>query len=236
MRDIILLGMAREESTRIRDKMTRPFGDTSLFEIYLNKLIKISKMRNSPFSRVILALNKNDEILWSLSHNLPSPLEVIERSDWSVQEATKPSDLFHYLKDYDEEYIFRLNACFPFITPETILFGAEYFKNNPNIKSMTCVKERNNWFWDPQTNKSLTLGDPSHTTMQQSKMIYESVHCYHILNRKSLLKDILWQLKPNDPHLYVVSDSIEYIDIDTETEFQIAEAVWKVYEDLWEKK
>ena len=60
-RDVILLGMAREGSQRIEDKMLRPFGDTTLFDIYLSKLEKMARMRDSPFSKVVLALNKYDE-------------------------------------------------------------------------------------------------------------------------------------------------------------------------------
>lgn len=237
-RDLILLGIAREGSIRVEDKMTRNFGNTTLFGIYLKKLIQISRMKNSPFSRVVLALNKNDKQLWNLAttSNIPSPLEVIERNDFSVKEATKPADLFHFLDNYAEEYVVRINACFPFLTPETIITATNYFVKHPKLKTMTCVKERSNWFWNPETNKPITLVDKSFTTTQQSKTLYESVHCLHILNRENVLNNILWNLESNDPYLYVVSESIEFLDIDSETEFQICEAVWKVYEDIWSKK
>ena len=235
-RDVILLGIARESSTRMEDKMLRPFDNTTLFKIYLDKLVKISRMKTSPFSRVVLALNKNDRRLWNIATKQHSPLEIVERSDFSVGDATQPSDLFHYLKNYSEDYVIRVNACFPFLTPETIITATNYFKNKPGIKTLTCVKERSNWFWNPETGKPITLSDKSFTTTQQSKPIFESVHCFHILNRKNLLNNILWNFEPNDPHLYVVSDSIEFLDIDTNTEFQICESVWKVYENLWCKK
>lgn len=235
MKEIILLGMARESSTRLQDKMLRPFDNTTLFDIYLYNLSKIEYAKNSPFSKVILALNKKDKRLWKKAEQYKN-LILQERDDFSVEEATKPSDLFHYLKDYKEKYVARLNACFPFITPQTIIEIANYFKNTPNLKTLTCVKERNNWFWNPKTQKPITLEDKSFTTTQQSTPIYESVHCLHILNRKNLLNNVLWNLKPNDPYLYVVSDSIEFLDIDTETEFRICEAVWKVYEKIWKQK
>jgi len=230
MRDIILLGMAREESTRHPNKMLRPFGDTTLFDIHLDLLHQVATMENSPFTRVILALNKKDKRLWERAfwtiYHRKSPIILVERNDWSVQGATKPSELFHYLSDYEEPYVMRVNACFPLLKADTLIKGAEFFKSHPKIKSMTCVKERKNWFWNPSDGKPLTLGDTTHTTMQQSRAIYESVHCFHILNRQSILNDVLWNLNRNDPYLYVLPESIEFIDIDTETEFQIAESVW----------
>lgn len=232
-RNLILLGIAREGSKRLENKMLRPFGNTTLFNIYLDKLVKISRMKDSPFSKVVLALNKNDKRLWQIAKKQSSPLEIIERNDFSAKEATKPADLFHFLDNYKEDYVVRINACFPFLTPETIITTTNYFIEHPEVKTMTCIKERSNWFWNPETNKPITFVDKSFTTTQQSKTIYESVHCLHILNRKDILNNILWNLKPNDPYLYVVSDSIEFLDIDTETEFKICEAVWKTYENLW---
>jgi len=234
-RNLILLGIAREGSQRIEDKMLRPFGNTTLFKIYLDKLVKISRMKDSPFSRVVLAINKNDKRLWRIAKKQNSPLELIERNDFSAGEATKPADLFHYLDRYKTDYVVRINGCFPFLTSETIISATKYFMEHPEVKTMTCVKERSNWFWNPETNKPITLVDKSFTTTQQSKTIYESVHCFHILNRKDILNNILWNLKSNDPFLYVVSDSIEFLDIDTETEFKICEAVWKTYASFWHR-
>jgi len=79
MREMILLGMAREESTRIKDKMTRPFGDTTLFDIHLSFLTTIASMEGSPFTKVVLALNKNDKKLW-------------DRAYWRIYKYEKTTD------------------------------------------------------------------------------------------------------------------------------------------------
>lgn len=234
-RDLILLGLAREGSQRLENKMLRSFGNTTLFDIYVDKLEKIANMEDSSFTKVVLALNPNDKRLWKIAKEKCKKTIIEVRSDFSVKEATKPADLFHYLDNYKEDYVVRVNACFPFLTTNTILSATKYFVEHPELKTMTCIKERSNWFWNPETNKPITLVDTSFTTTQQSKTIYESVHCFHILNRKDILNNVLWNLKSNDPYLYVVSDSIEFLDIDTETEFQICEAVWKTYESIWNR-
>ena len=235
-RDLLLLGIAREGSIRLENKMLRPFGNTTLFNIYIEKLEQISRMPNSPFSKVVLALNKNDKNLWRIANDVCTRVIIEERDDFSVRDATKPVDLFHFLNNYDESHFMRVSACFPFLKPETIVEAAQYFKHHKDIKTMTAVKECRNWFWNPTTNEPITLLNKTFTTTQQSKMLYQSVHCFHILNRQDILNDILWNLKPNDPYLYVVTDSIEFLDIDTEAEFQVCEAVWKVYEELWRNK
>ena len=231
---MILLGMAREGSQRMNDKMFRPFGNTTLFDIYVEKLDMIAEQTNT-FSHVVLALSKKDKTLWNIAKRKGKHITIQERNNFSIGEATEPADLFHYLDNYDEKHVMRVNGCFPFLSAETIDTCAHFF-NAHNFKTMTCVKERNNWFWNPQTNKPLTLTNKTFTTTQQSQPLYESVHAFHILNRKDILNNILWNLKKDDPYLFVVPDCIEYLDIDTETEFQICEAVWKVYEELWKKQ
>ena len=46
--------------------MTRAFGDTTLYDIYLKKLEEINNSKR-PFSNIIMALNKNDSVLWNKS-------------------------------------------------------------------------------------------------------------------------------------------------------------------------
>ena len=74
---LLILGTARESSSRIENKMTRKFLDTSLYEIYLKKLESISSLY-----KVAMAINKNDTTIWNLTKN--TSLEVIERNDKSV--------------------------------------------------------------------------------------------------------------------------------------------------------
>ena len=226
MRKILLMGTAREESSRVQYKMTRPFGDSTLFEIFLDKFERIAS-RNTPFSNVIMCINKNDRVLWNMTKGVQN-VRIQERNDFSAREATEPKDLFHYLENYSEDYVMWVNACFPLLSLQSIINGANVFQNNDNIKSLHCVKKVSNWFWDPKTFKPITLDKVSDTTTQQSMPMYESVHCYHIHKISDLLEhNKLWSFKKNDPYLHMVPESVEYLDIDTQTEFEIAEAVWR---------
>jgi CMP-N-acetylneuraminic acid synthetase len=224
MRRLLLMGTAREESTRTKNKMTRPFGNSTLYEIYLRKFEEISCL-DHPFSNIIMAINKNDLKLWNLSKQ--SSIKIQERSDFSAKEASLPADIYEYLQYYDEEYVMWVNACFPFLKPETIIKVARIFIKDEKMKSLHCVKERKNWFWDPETKKPITLEKKSHTMTQESKSIYESVHCFLIHNIKTILKENkLWDFKFNDPYLYVVPETLEFFDIDTEEELDICDTLW----------
>ena len=78
-KSILILGTAREESSRLEDKMTRKFDKTSLYRIYLNKLEKIYNSLSYPTA---ISINKNDKRLWEATKN--TSIEIIERNDKSV--------------------------------------------------------------------------------------------------------------------------------------------------------
>jgi len=225
MKKILLMGASRQKSTRVKDKMIRPFGDTTLFKLYLQKLESI-KQYDNPFDDIILALNKKDNILWNEASNYD--IKIQERNDFSSSDATLPKDIYHYLEDYKQDYVMWINACFPFLQIHTIIKAVKYFEKHEEINSLHCVKLRQNWFWNPKTNIPFNLEKTSDATTQQSLPVYESVHCFHIHNIKDLLeKNRYWSFKKNDPYLYKIDDSMEFLDIDTQMDFDICESVYK---------
>ena len=224
-RDIVLLGLAREKSSRIKNKMTTSFGDTSLYEIYLNKLEDISNAKN-PFSDIVMGLSKEDRILWELSKNAKIP--IIERTTFSAGAAKLPSDVYECLKGFNEKYMMWVNGCSAFLKPATINKIAEFFIKNDNMESLTVIKKRFNWFWDIKTNKPFTCDGKSDGSSELCEPLYEAVNCLHIHRIDALLKDNMWWgLEKNDPYLYVVDESTEFLDVDSPFDFEVAEAVWR---------
>lgn len=222
---LLLLGTARERSSRVKNKMTRPFAGSSLYEVYLKKFETITK-REHPFDNIGMAINRNDKILWAMSENTKVP--IIERNDESVTGIRKRSEELHFLEDMEEDYVMWVNGCLPFLKPETIIKAATFFKSaNGDIKSLTCVKYRYNWFWDSETKEAINNKDPKCVSTQGSPPLLETVHAFHIFSRQNLLEnDSYWNLEKNDPYLYVVQDDIEFLDIDTELDFKVCEIPW----------
>ena len=225
MRDIVLAGEARQGSRRVPNKMTKPFGDTTLFDIYLKKLEYIQSVKN-PFSSIIIGVNKKDTILWEKAQN--SSIEVVERNDVSVSDTTNPCDVYNFVGDCKEKYFMHVNGCFALLKPATIMNATKFFLRNKELDSLAPVKERHTWFWDIKTKKPFTIEGHSDGSTELCKPIYESVHCFYIHKISNVIdKNIWWDLKENDPYVYVMEDSEEWLDVDYPFEFEIAEAVWK---------
>ena len=221
-----MVGMARERSTRCKNKMIRDFAGTTIFDIYLNKLIDISTMDNCPFKDTIIAVNKNDKILWEKTSSAKA-IKLQERSDSSVAPDSVLSSNFSFLEDYDENYVMWINGCFPFLKTETVISAAKLFINNAKLKSLHCVKQVKNWFWDGN-GKPMTIRDKTLSRTQHAIPLFESVHCFHIFNRKYLLENCAyWDFTENNPYLHKVDAGIEFLDIDTELDFLICENLWR---------
>jgi len=227
MASIILVGLARENSVRVPHKMIRPFGDTTLFDIYIDKLKTISQM-NNPFSRVVIGINKNDKTLYSKSKEVG--LEIIERDDISTaKEIHSLTSTHNFLKDIDEEYIMTVNACFPFLTIDTMLSIANFFVESNYIKSLTCAKERYNHFWDFTTHKPINNKDPKCISTRVIPPILENVNHILIYGKDFIFKyDACWDYTKNNPYIYLVEENEECLDIDTPFDFRICEALYNV--------
>lgn len=224
MKDILLLGYARESSTRVKNKMTRKFGDTTLFDIYMQKLENIRNMDN-PFSNITMAIGFDDKLLWNKAHKYDVPITA--RSKESITSSIKDDcdKVYEYLNDFDEEYVMWINGCFPFLKEETIINIAEFFIKS-EYEGLHCVKDVQTWYWYPETGLPVWHLDGVSTVY--IKPIYESVHCCHIYKKDYLLKNnMYWSLVKDNPFLYKLTDDIEFMDIDTNVEFKVAEEVWK---------
>ena len=119
-----------------------------------------------------------------------------------------------------------INACYPLLKINTILDIVNFFNECPSIEGLHCVQSKKNWFW----NKDGLILNPDkkpniHT--QNMSPIYESVHCLHIYKRKYLLdNERYWSFTKDDPYLYVVDEDVQFLDIDTQLEFDILEEIW----------
>lgn len=225
-KDILLLGYAREKSTRVKNKMTRQFGDTSLYDIYLSKLEKI-KERENPFSDIIMAISPSDTELWSKS--LDSKIKIVKRNKYSVESGISNDcrKVYHYLEDFNQEYVMWINGCFPFLKVDTILDIAKFFIGS-KIDGLHCVKRRYTWFWDYKKRTIVNKENAGKISTVYFNPTLESVHCIHIYKRKYLLENnSYWKFVRNDPYLYEVDDNIEFLDIDNDVEFRLCEEIYK---------
>jgi len=221
---ILLLGHARENSTRTTDKMLRPFANTTLFNLYCYKFREL--MKNHKFSDVTMALYKDDKRLIDIAKKNGVPITYRKKASVTSSPDIDCRTLFHYLEDFDETHVAWINGCFPLLQTNTVIDIVTYF-TNCKLKSLHCVKRRHNWFWDDNTKLPINV-NPSVLATQLQKVLLESVHFMHIFDREYLLKhNQMFPFTKDNPYLYEVDDTIEFYDIDTEKEFDVCEVLYE---------
>ena len=217
MRDLAIVINARKNSQRCKNKLLRPFADSTVLDIALSKLNEINEFpcylaSGEPEIDSKLENYENVNHIWRSEDELNSDLPL--------------SRIYKYHERIDHKWIMFLNPCLVLLKTETIQDAAHQFATS-DWKALTAVIKNSNWFYD-QDMQPINNKDPKEISTKTSPWIYEVCHAFHIYNREHLLeKDSYWSHTCNeDPYLYEIS-KMESIDIDTEDEFVIAESIYK---------
>ena len=219
-RDLLICSTMRENSSRCRAKMVRPFYDTTMADIMMSKLEKLNKNYST-----ILAIYPGDKRLSAKIKDYD--IEIVERNKHSVTDANRCNETCSFLKDFEYSHVLWLNASAPFITIKTIKNVIKKFKEDKSVESIHVVKEINNWIWNIDFNP-INLSNLSFTRTQECNKTYASIHVLHLYNREYMLQTgRYWTLEPNNPFFYVVKDDFEFLDVDTEFDFRLCELIYQ---------
>jgi CMP-N-acetylneuraminic acid synthetase len=221
--NLLLISNAREQSNRCINKMTRTFGNTTLFDIHMSIMEEVQKKNNDIFDDIIVGVSDFDEKLWKMSQNYD--VKIQNRNKNSVTGGNGLSETLEYLKYYDQKYVMWVNASSPFISPDSILFFGDFFNKN-DMESLHAVRRRVTWFW--VDDKPINIAKKTNTQTQESQPVYESLHSFHIYNREYMLENNApWNFTENNPYLYkLFEDSLEFFDVDTEEDFKVCESIY----------
>lgn len=214
MKSVSVVINARLGSTRVKNKLMRPFADSCLIEIALEKLDKMDFFDN----RYLAAAEQSLIELADKYQNI----SILKRRSEAVIPGVNPQSVTfaHYL-DVPSEYIFVFNPCLPMIAVETIKAAHDYFQSTNHL-SYTSSVGTHDWVFDSNGN-ALTNKNPANLTTNQGESYSKAAHAFHIVSKK-VLKETghHWTFTKNDPHLVPIPRE-ETIDVDDILDFQFAE-------------
>lgn len=233
MSNLFLLGMEHECATRVPDKPLRPFAGTTLFDIYLKKFKALQGC--DLFCGQGVALWPGDKRLWAKAEAAGVP--IIERSEASAKGHGDYKVIFDFLEGIDAEWIVRVNDCAPFLQARTLRKFARlarmpiYGWGKPP-DGVTAVRPARGWYWD---DTGAPIGE--HRTNTQACPDWSvATHGVHVFEKRILLETgRCWERKHSyNPHTEGVFEPFEWIDIDTEEDFDLARRVAESFtEEEW---
>jgi len=217
---IIAVGQVRLNSTRCRRKMLRPFANTTLVELAVKRLANIAN-----FDGVYFGAHE-EELLEVARKHLPSSSIRVR-----TKEMANTDDLIlahSWLCDIDFDFCMWINSCHGHLKSKTLDQAVEVFRRG-RYKSMTAVRKRSIWCYNQDGEPVNNKNPLTQTTSQRSEPLYEVANAFHVFQKEHFFSTkTFWHNKKNDPFLYVIND-IEAIDVDTEDDFIISEAVYKSF-------
>lgn len=222
---VAVIVSARLASTRIPQKMIRPFAETTLFDIILQKLVQ-SKLipRENIYASVYEPELK--EIARKYAIN------IFSRSAESANNATEPSVIYEWWNLLPPQFthFVLINPCLPLLSLDTIETFVRHFLQTPN-PLFGVVEKRNFIFMDGVMINHFKHFPPPDNRIMNTLVIppwYEAGHCLY----GGRLIDIptpnyLGSFdQKNSPELFTIPER-EYFDIDHEWQFEYAEILYR---------
>ena len=217
---IAIILQARMNSQRCKNKMLRNFASSSLFEIQLDKMTKLSQNSDHNFYCAV-----GEEPFYKVLKNYKN-IKIINRNEKSVN-ADLIEDVFNYLKDISEETICFVNACAPLLGHNTLSKALQKYYEL-KLTSLTTVLEKKTWYFDDAYKP---INDNSACNTKILSPFFECTHNFHIFKKKYFTKNKkYWSNQKNDPYLFNVN-LLESLDIDTEEEFLQVEKIYSSMKD-----
>jgi len=223
---ICILLPIKHSSTRVPGKNYRSFNGEPLMKIVLNTILK-SKMidtvvidTNSHLVKTIVASNYNDDriIVYDRPEHLwpgETPTNIL------LENVISALDLTHDL-------IMQTHVTNPLLTVETLDACIQTFieKEKEGYDSLFTVKQLQTRLYtlDNNTVNALNHNPNELIPTQDLKPLYEENSCVYVFKRSILFER--HHRIGYKPYMYVMND-IESSDIDTETDFILAETLHK---------
>ena len=219
IKDILFIVEARLHSSRMHQKMIRPFADTTLLDLILSKLKSIDLI---PKENLYLSAYEDEIKQIGIKHNV----NIYQRS----HKSANAEDLQTVKEWHDKlpfKYVIAINPCTPLIKPQTIKSFIESFISSKHEGAFS-VFEKQTYYWDK--NGKMITNWPKDQRMFNTKFvepIYEAAHVLYASKLDIIKKGYyITDKTPVEPNLFVMNE-LEAFDIDYDWQFETAEQIYK---------
>lgn len=224
IRDTVFIIQARTQSTRVPDKMLRPFADSNLFEIAIRKVLDSNIIPKENFYLSVM-----DDELKDIAEKYG--VNVFERSEESTREPVTLQKALEWHEKLPFKHFVIINACNPLLKTETIDdFVLNFLKTKSN--GMFGVFEKKTFLFNNEGEMiNKFFGEDKYLATLETKFVetcYEAAHSLYAGSMEDISNGIYMGTfkEKNNPAFYVM-DEMECFDIDWEWQFRVGETMYK---------
>ncbi len=205
----------RKGSQRVKDKNIKNFGGTSLLELKIKNLKKISLIDE-------IIVNSDSDDMLDIGKKLGT--KTFKRSEYFASSTVNNSEFFqHIAENTNTDVIMYSPVTCPFIKTETYNQAIKKFNNfNEEHDSLMTTFYVHHHMW--LNNKPINYDPKNSPNSQDLPPIMGLSYAISIIPRDLMIKRR--NVVGNKPYFLPLFDE-ESIDIDTELEFSFAEHIYK---------
>ena len=205
----------RSGSQRVKNKNTKPFADSSLLEVKLSQLKRISVIDG-------IIVNSNDDNMLEIANSYGC--EIVKRDEYYASSSINMSDVYQNMAEKCNcDVIAYINVTNPLVKDETIIKMIDFYKENHNIydsvNSAHLIKE-----FLFKNNKPINYDLKHQPRSQDLPDLYALNFAVNLISKDVMIK--CKNVVGNNPYIYNISE-IEATDIDNQIDFDFAEFVYK---------
>lgn len=221
LKEICCVIQARTQSTRVINKMLRPFAGSSLFEIAVDKILQ-SKIPKENFYVSVL-----DQELIDVAKR--KNVNVFLRSEESTQEPITVQKALEWRK-LPYKYWMIVNACNPLLKVSTINAFVDAYCASDSTGMFGVLEKKTFLYGSDHRMLNRFFGSAEHLATLETKMTetcYEGAHTLYAGSMNDLEAGVYMGTFANerDPEFFVL-DEQECYDIDWPSQFELAEKVY----------
>jgi len=221
--DVVFIIQARTQSTRVPNKMLRPFAGSNLFEIAIQKILNSAIIPNRNFYLSIM-----DRELIDIANAYE--VNYIPRSEESTQEPVTLQKVFEWHTKLPFKYYVIVNACNPLLQVETIERFTKAFLET-NSRGMFGVFEKKTFLFNSGGEMlNRFYGEDKYLATLETKFVetcYEAAHSLYAGTMEDIARGVyMGSFKKTDDPAFFVMEEIECFDVDWPWQFDMAERLY----------
>jgi CMP-N-acetylneuraminic acid synthetase len=221
--DIVVILQARMNSQRVPKKMLKPFLDSNLFEIAINKLLN-SKI--IPKENIYISVFEDELKNIANKYNL----NIYNRSEESANNDNSLQKIYEWHDKLPFKYVIKVNGCSPLLKVETIdKFVTQFI--NQSEENLFGVIPLKDYFWNKDG--KLVTPWPENQTIMNTKAVETTYKAAHVLyaSKMNLISENKFMGDfdlPGGIKLFPL-DEVECFDIDYDWQFNVGEILFKKF-------
>jgi GTP:adenosylcobinamide-phosphate guanylyltransferase len=213
MQDVVIFAFGRIQSQRCPNKMLRPFGDTTLTDILLDKL--------APFKERAFFAGYEDVFREKCE---AKGVPFVQRNLNSVMIDGPIVDILHFLKDIDAKYFLEISGCLPLLSTQQIQSFLDECLSGGCKPAMSAKLHRN--FFLTEEKKGMNF-DITRKTLNTKLVepVWELVNALYFFEKDYFFEHgTYWPW--DEMRLLEIGNEHLLVDVDTEDDFVKAEHLW----------